>query len=385
VKTEYLDFTENDDDIYTDLTASPGADPAAPRQGYFGVDGAKKRRVDGQVDVRLARDNLLVAGAVFEDWDLKTGPLAGVSRVVLPKSDTSLVIVRDDRYLRFRKYGAFAQDQLTLWRRIDLTLGVRADGHSSLGGFVSPRVGIVSRVWRGGSLRWLYSRAYREPNVFELSSTPPVTSASAQITAIEVGLRQKLGALVLGTSGFVDHVTDAILPNRRGPEVGETGTSAFVRATAHSYGLEQTMRVGSGPWEAFGSYAYVTRERQRVTASSTGVLDVAHHKVIAGASYALFGKKAFVSLYNVFNSGAQVAVIRVDALGTEILSLPDYENVTATIGMRDVEIGGTKLQGTLTFDNVFDTQNMKPNYRGNEPRAYPQNRFNVLASLWIAL
>jgi outer membrane receptor protein involved in Fe transport len=391
VKIEYQDFTENDLDTFT--YHSPTAPANAPvdanaigAQGFYGIDGAKRRRVEAQGEARLGADNVLVTGAVLEDWDLGTGPLSGPAPVLLPAADTNLMLVPDARYRQFRKLGLYAQDRHRFFGRLDVIAGVRLDAHSTLGTFVNPRVGMTSRLWRGATLRAIYGQAYREPSIFELSSTPPVSSAPTLLRAVETGFAQQIGAVTSSTSVFVDLVSDAIVPS---PEVlgatGATGTSAFVRQNARSEGLEEELRLRGGPWEAFASYAYVQREDRTVAGVTTNALGLSRHKVIAGASYAFLAGKVFVSLYDVLNTGAQTLVEKADGSGTEVITLPDYQNLTATVGLRRMDLGGAKWQATATFDNLFDTVNLKPDYRGLDPRMYPQNRFNALVTLWLFL
>jgi hypothetical protein len=62
-----------------------------------------------------------------------------------------------------------------------------------------------------------------------------------------------------------------------------------------------------------------------------------------------------------------------------------YDNLALTLGVRDLEWAGMLLGASLHFDNVLDRDNLRPNVRGGDPRAFIQNHFNVMARLRLAL
>lgn len=73
----------------------------------------------------------------------------------------------DDRRDAWR-VGAFIQDEWAIDSAWRLTAGLRADKYDSLELALSPRLGLIQELSPRTSLKYLYGRAYRAPNPYEL-------------------------------------------------------------------------------------------------------------------------------------------------------------------------------------------------------------------------
>jgi outer membrane receptor protein involved in Fe transport len=65
--------------------------------------------------------------------------------------------------------GIYAQHQYQLFTTTELTLGLRYDDFSSIGGQLSPRFGLVQRVTEHQNVKLLYGKAFRAPTENEMN------------------------------------------------------------------------------------------------------------------------------------------------------------------------------------------------------------------------
>ena len=61
--------------------------------------------------------------------------------------------------------------------------------------------------------------------------------------------------------------------------------------------------------------------------------------------------------------------------------MPYYNNLTLVLGARQLDVAGVPVDLSLVLDNVLDRDNLKPNVRTADPRAFVQNHFNVTGRL----
>ena len=67
-----------------------------------------------------------------------------------------------------KRFGIYAQDEITLAEGVLFNAGVRYDHESSTGGVFSPRLALIAEVARGTTLKAIYGNAFRAPNNYEL-------------------------------------------------------------------------------------------------------------------------------------------------------------------------------------------------------------------------
>jgi outer membrane receptor protein involved in Fe transport len=397
VRLEYINFTENDLDVWTfarpamSHPSPPGvvADPngVGGQHGFFGLEGATKRRGEGQVDAQIFSGNVLTLGGSVELWDLGLGPLCCTAVNLLPSNNRDLTLITNPDLLNFWKAGAFVQDRQSFFGRVHLTLGVRIDGQAAVGSplrgrIINPRVGLVAEPWTGASLRVLFGRAYREPNVFELQSTPELEPAT--MNAYEVGYTQTIGPFLLQSSAYLDRVDNAILANPFASS--DRNQPGYISGQAESRGIEEWFQLRLPRFRAFGFYSYVQREpfRDPVSGLQSASVGVSPHKFALGASVDLYNT-LYLSLYDVWNSAVDDVATSVTGTGVEIQRVPYFNSLSLTVGARDLDIGGIRLDASVNVDNLLDRDNLRPNIRGSDPRVYVQNHFSAMMTVRLRL
>jgi iron complex outermembrane receptor protein len=113
------------------------------------------------------------------------------------------------------RYGAFAQDDVALGRRLRLSLGGRYDHHEDFGSVVHPRLALIATPDASTTIKLLYGSAYRAPNEYEQNYYPAQREASElepeTIGTFEAALERRLGQHVrLSASIFSNEIDELI-------------------------------------------------------------------------------------------------------------------------------------------------------------------------------
>lgn len=112
--------------------------------------------------------------------------------------------------------GAYAQDAIMLRTNLLLNVGLRYDYYESFGSTVNPRLGLIYGPWEKGTLKLLYGRAFRAPNVYELyfplGDNPPNSDLKPEtISTYEAIFEQGLPHnLRLSVAGYYYRINDLI-------------------------------------------------------------------------------------------------------------------------------------------------------------------------------
>ncbi|MCX7006290.1 MAG: TonB-dependent receptor [Kiritimatiellaeota bacterium] len=112
--------------------------------------------------------------------------------------------------------GAYAQDEIMLRTNLLLNVGLRYDYYESFGSTVNPRLGLIYGPWDKGTLKLLYGRAFRAPNVYELyfplGDNPPNGDLKPEtISTYEAIFEQGLPHnLRLSVAGYYYRINDLI-------------------------------------------------------------------------------------------------------------------------------------------------------------------------------
>ncbi|WP_083940953.1 TonB-dependent receptor plug domain-containing protein [Pseudoduganella violaceinigra] len=67
-----------------------------------------------------------------------------------------------------KRFGVFAQDEITLAKDVLLNAGLRYDHDTSTGGVFNPRLALIAEVSPGTTAKAIYGSAFRTPNSYEL-------------------------------------------------------------------------------------------------------------------------------------------------------------------------------------------------------------------------
>jgi iron complex outermembrane receptor protein len=198
-------------------------------RGYFdeiryGADYPFGADADGNGAV-LNRDNSvgrMVGGEAqwLQRWHTHTFTLGGELRrhvnQDLQNFDLEPYVLDAD--LRQSSYdgGLYAQDEIMLRSNLLVNVGLRYDYYESFGGTLNPRLGVIWGPWEHGTLKLLYGRAFRAPNVYELyyplgENPPNAGLAPERIQTYEAVFEQYLGkSLRVSLAGYYYRCEDLI-------------------------------------------------------------------------------------------------------------------------------------------------------------------------------
>jgi outer membrane receptor protein involved in Fe transport len=96
--------------------------------------------------------------------------------------------------------GVYLQQTFRATSRVDLNAGARFDDDQRFGTHLSPRVALAVRPWAGGTLKAIYSEAFRAPTIYEVSYLDPGSEIAAPglnpevVRSVEGALIQRWGA-----------------------------------------------------------------------------------------------------------------------------------------------------------------------------------------------
>jgi len=143
---DYLGNYVNDDAIYS-------LNRDETRSRWWGADTS--------IYLPLSASHKLVAGAEYQyNYQL----------VQLNYDTDPYALLLDDQH-RYRRYGLYAQDEITLAPGLLLNAGARFDRDSRSGGAFSPRLALIADIAHATTLKAMYGTAFRSPNSYELYYT----------------------------------------------------------------------------------------------------------------------------------------------------------------------------------------------------------------------
>jgi outer membrane receptor for ferrienterochelin and colicin len=111
----------------------------------------------------------------------------------------------------------YAQDELAITSRLALNAGLRYDHYSTFGGTTNPRLGLIYRPAEKTTLKLLYGKAFRAPDVFETSPNFGVfyddnpTLRPERIKSLEARVEQGLGRYFHLSSGVYRNRIDNLI------------------------------------------------------------------------------------------------------------------------------------------------------------------------------
>jgi len=213
--------------------------------------------------------------------------------------------------------GAYLQQTLHPARWLSLNAGARLDADPDLGSHLSPRVAAVVPAWRGGTLKAIYSEAFRAPSFFEraYSDTSWIASPDLDpetVRSLEGVVEQRVGALRLRASGFRTGWQDLVLLADATPgqvaaaiargELAAGTTDAYVYENAsrvNSYGLNADLDGSAlGQRLRYGAGVTVARSRREGDGDGGSERLAAAAEVFGNArvSWVPGGRRPFLSL-----------------------------------------------------------------------------------------
>jgi outer membrane receptor for ferrienterochelin and colicins len=104
--------------------------------------------------------------------------------------------------------GVYVQQTARPMSRVDINLGARFDADQRFGTHLSPRVALAVRPWTDGTLKVIYSEAFRAPTLYEIAYTDPRSQLDAPglgpevVRSAELLLTQRWGTDRFLIGGF---------------------------------------------------------------------------------------------------------------------------------------------------------------------------------------
>lgn len=216
-------------------------------------------------------------------WTDYDDPTAGTSTRVMPYDQGGFTL------------GAYLQQTLRPAGWLSLNAGVRLDRDPQLGSHVSPRLAAVASTWTGGTVKAIYSEAFRAPTFYERYYADPLTWLAAPglrpetVRSVEGVVEQRVGADRFRLGAFRTWWSDLVLtvPATQADidagiaggalDPGATLGAVFTYANAshvNSYGLNADWD-GSGLGQRLHYGAGVTLARSRRTGGDASRLAAA--------------------------------------------------------------------------------------------------------------
>ena len=269
--------------------------------------------------------------------------------------------------------SAFVEHECQPTARITVLAGLRVDDYSTTGTSVTPRAALLFDPARGTTLKLLYGRAFRAPNVneahlegFGYKLNPSLHDERGH--TLEFVLQQRLGPSLLGTAsvfryrlkGLIDPTFDPADSTYVYRNAGEAS------ANGAEFGLEA--RFGDGLM-GYANYSY---QRTRDEATGEVLTNSPAHLVKAGVAAPLtswFG--------GALEGRAESGRTTVYGTRTGAYALAGLYAWFSPLG------GGTdgRVQLSLKVNNLFDATYATPGGLEHLQPAIQQDRRNVTAEL----
>lgn len=147
-------------------------------------------------------------------------------------------------------WALFIQDEWSLLDNLLLNVGIRHDNYDSFGGSTNPRAALIYSPLPDTTLKFLYGRAFRAPNVYELyyhdgyTTTKPNTEIDPEsIESFEFIWEQQLNKNIRGTASLYKNEIKDLIAYALDPDDGLLYFDN--RDDAEAYGTELTIE---GKW-----------------------------------------------------------------------------------------------------------------------------------------
>jgi len=279
------------------------------------------------------RDQLTLGSEVRDNLRQDQGELLVPSNVFTPDHRSSLIT------------AVYAEDEFAFSKRISLNGGVRYDHYSTFGGTTNPRVGLIYHPAGQTTLKALFGRAFRAPDVYETSPDfgtfydPNPNLRPERIQSVEAIVEQGLGRhFELSANVYRNSIADLITA------VLESGDGHF---QYQNLGKAQAtgMRVGFSGHAGNGlqgkaSFDYVDADNN---GAGDEVLDNSpRHMVKANFIVPLIGQRLFAGVDGQF-LGRRWTLLRN--------SLPSYQVFNLTLLGHTV---GKHLDAAVSVYNLLD-------------------------------
>ena len=213
---------------------------------WYNTSSAAEDCEDGQVDGckrTLHASSKWVGSEVRGSFDwLKTGQLVSLvgtdARYEMIRAQNQVAplgagetSVRGRVNVGNMRLGVYGQQSARPWRWLSLNLGVRADIAEGYPGALSPRAVAAVSPWTGGTVKAIYSTAFRAPSSYErewedINELKADTLRPEHAESVEASFEQQLGAHRLLFGAFSTRLTDLVVLTALTPDEIAAATAA---------------------------------------------------------------------------------------------------------------------------------------------------------------
>lgn len=123
-------------------------------------------------------------------------------------------------------FALYAQDEIAVCTNLTVNAGVRYDYFSTFGDTVNPRTAVIYNPWTAGTFKFIYGRAFRAPNAYELYYIQPAYKANPDlqpetIRSFELVYEQGLPANLRLTGSLFLNEIDGLISQTVDPNDGK--------------------------------------------------------------------------------------------------------------------------------------------------------------------
>jgi outer membrane receptor protein involved in Fe transport len=165
--------------------------------------------------------------------------------------------------------SAFVEHEIQPTKRLTLLGGLRADHYSTTGGSLTPRAAVLYDLTPGTTLKLLYGRAFRAPNLYESHGESfgyklDPTLRDERGYTLELVVQQRLGPALLGTASVFRYRMNGLIDLTVDPTDGALIYRNVGKASATGAELGVQARFGGGV------LGYANASYQRARDQATG-------------------------------------------------------------------------------------------------------------------
>ncbi len=258
-------------------------------------------------------------------------------------------------------WAFFLQDEWSITKDIDLTIGVRHDNFTRFGGTTNPRIGVIWRFLEDAHLKILFATAFRAPNFNEMFFiNNPVTVGNPsldpeKINTFEVGLGYNFTEHIRGNVNyFSNRIRDRIQKDFKIPSQDQNRGGARIK------GIEAELKADWGNDNYF--FANYTFQKTEETRNRNRLPFTPEHKANFGVNVGLW--KYVNANMNTFVSGP-----RPRESGDTRGNMPSYTLTNLTLIGKNF-IDNFEIRGSVF--NLFDKNYDDPSPKSTVPTDYPQ-------------
>ena len=265
-------------------------------------------------EVKVSRDlfernHITLGSEVRDNLRQDQGDLLNPPDVFAAEPNSSLIV------------ALYAQDELAITSRLTFNAGLRYDHYSTFGGTTNPRLALIYRPASKTTLKLLYGRAFRAPDVYETSpnfgifySNNPALQPE-RIQSLETRVEQGLGRYFQLSSGVYRNRIDDLISLASIPG-GNFQYQNAGGAVATGMDVEFTGRASTG-LQGKVSFDYVDAHNEgagslpldnspRHMAKANLIVPLVHQQLFAGLDAQFLGRRLTllqdsIGSYQVFN------------------------------------------------------------------------------------